>query len=633
MSSLFDSMQALLATLLPATAQLYLWGAVSGILAILIFHLLTDYRRLEAVKAEAGRARMAALHFDGDFGDLGPVIKKLLGNSLHGLWLRLIPVACAVLPFLILMPWAETQFGYELPAAGEQIQVRVAPPTEVLISSAIEPAEDEGDYRLLWPDEGHTVDIRDGGDLVLITLPPAVAKSAIDSKAWWNSLLDLPPYLPADSPVKRLELGLAARNHSQTKYAFVNHWDFHFTVAACIAALMGYSLLRIMRSRRHKQEENSAESSAVSFSVDPATQLLGMLAGSMPALWVGMGRIESRLLRSRLKQIEVDRPVFVTGLARAGTTLLLEFLADLPGVATHRYRDYPFAHVPYWWNRFVDMMPRPKEASLERSHRDGIYVTSDSPEAMEEILWMAFFDDIHNVARSNVLDSGCANGEFADFFRDSIKKLLLVRGCTRYVSKGNYNVTRLACLLSLFPDARIVIPVRHPVSHIASVIKQDRLFAESLEDNPAARAYLKTVGHFEFGPLRKPINTGDNSVIERIRSCWKDGDEIRGWAIYWSSVYGHLLRVMESDQKVAQASSIVRYEDLCAQPESALSAVVTHCEFVHCEEYVERFAPRVRFPTYYQHGFQEDEIDIIEQECAAVAARFGYQDFRHSAQA
>lgn len=35
-------------------------------------------------------------------------------------------------------------------------------------------------------------------------------------------------------------------------------------------------------------------------------------------------------------------PVYVTGLARAGTTITLEALAAHPHLASHRYGDYPF---------------------------------------------------------------------------------------------------------------------------------------------------------------------------------------------------------------------------------------------------------------------------------------------------
>ena len=45
----------------------------------------------------------------------------------------------------------------------------------------------------------------------------------------------------------------------------------------------------------------------------------------------------------------------------------------------------------------------------ERAHKDRILVTPDSPEAMEEVLWMRFFPAVHDEAASQVLDAATSN--------------------------------------------------------------------------------------------------------------------------------------------------------------------------------------------------------------------------------
>ena len=60
----------------------------------------------------------------------------------------------------------------------------------------------------------------------------------------------------------------------------------------------------------------------------------------------------------RLDAIPIDRPIFVTGLARSGTTILLTVLSRSAGVATHRYRDFPFLDIPLLWNWFQDRFAR-----------------------------------------------------------------------------------------------------------------------------------------------------------------------------------------------------------------------------------------------------------------------------------
>ena len=104
---------------------------------------------------------------------------------------------------------------------------------------------------------------------------------------------------------------------------------------------------------------------------------------------------ETRYLDAKLATVRIERPVFITGLARAGTTLLLELLASIKGVATHRYRDFPFLMIPYFWNRCLDWFPVDQQP-VERAHKDRIFVTRENPEAMEEPLWHTFFPHVHS---------------------------------------------------------------------------------------------------------------------------------------------------------------------------------------------------------------------------------------------
>ncbi|HSH42853.1 MAG TPA: sulfotransferase, partial [Arenicellales bacterium] len=276
------------------------------------------------------------------------------------------------------------------------------------------------------------------------------------------------------------------------------------------------------------------------FEVDPWVHWLGKLVEQGDGLCRRAGGWETRMLSDPLAAMEIDRPVYIAGLARSGTTKLLEILSWHDDVVTHRYRDFPLLHVPYLWNRFLDFVPRRHLESRERAHRDGIYINPDSPEAFEEVLWMSFFPQLHDPAKNSVLDAHTSRPDFESFYRDHIRKLLLVRGGSRYVSKGNYNITRLEYLLRIFPGARFIIPVREPVWHIASLMKQHKLFCKAQKDNPKALTHLRRAGHFEFGLDRRPINTGDHEEVERILALWNSGREVDGWARYWDHTHAFI---------------------------------------------------------------------------------------------
>src|SRR5690606_8780398 len=116
-----------------------------------------------------------------------------------------------------------------------------------------------------------------------------------------------------------------------------------------------------------------------------------------------LGEIESDALARRLDKLPIDTPVFVTGLARAGTTMMLNVLSQADGVATHRYRDFPFLFTPVAWNWFQDRMGGGAGHEVERPHRDRIRITKESAEAFEEPIWQAYFPWTHDPARHHVV--------------------------------------------------------------------------------------------------------------------------------------------------------------------------------------------------------------------------------------
>ncbi len=341
-----------------------------------------------------------------------------------------------------------------------------------------------------------------------------------------------------------------------------------------------------------------------------------------PHFWIKLGNLESRFLKDDLAGIRIDQPIYIAGLARSGSTFLLEALASHEDTVTHRYKDFPPVFTPYWWNRFLGFMPKKEAEPAERAHKDGIVITEDSPEAFEEALWMAFFPKLHDPRTSAVLGRDHSNPAFEAFYEDHIRKLLSVRGGRRYLSKGNYNLTRLAYLQERFPDARFVLPIRAPAWHIASLIKQHRLFLDELDGNRKAIDHMRRVGHFEFGLDRRPINAGDNRTIARICDLWENGDEVEGQARYWAHLHGKVADQLEADGRLRDAVLIVSYEDLCADPAVWIERLFDHCRLSIHESAVQKLAAKVQFPGYYQPKFSDAERQIIDEITGPVAERF-----------
>jgi hypothetical protein len=344
-------------------------------------------------------------------------------------------------------------------------------------------------------------------------------------------------------------------------------------------------------------------------------------------LFVGLGNLESRFLAGRLASQRVDRPGYICGLPRAGTTITLQMLSEHPDVVTHKYADFLMPYMPYVWNKVfpripVDAMRKP----VPRIHRDRIEVTRDSAEMGEEILWEHFFPHIHAETNYSVLDGSTSNAAFERFYDEHLRKLALVRGRSRYVSKAIMCVVRMQYLRKLFPDARFLLYIRNPVDHVASLIKQDRIWAELEQSDPRQIEIIELTGHHEFGPHQVMANVGNPEELREIRRLFDSGQVAESRARYWAYVYGFVAKQLQDDPELAKRVCVVRYEDLCTDSLATIDRIVAHTE-LRPETFAatrEAYNQKLSFPDYYKPKFDAEQLSAITSATSEVAGQFGY---------
>jgi hypothetical protein len=326
-----------------------------------------------------------------------------------------------------------------------------------------------------------------------------------------------------------------------------------------------------------------------------------------------LGEAEYDAFGNRLDQLSIEAPVFISGLARSGTTMVLTLLSQADGVATHRYRDFPFLCVPLAWNWLQDRLgPRELEA-VERPHRDRIRITKESADAFEEPIWQEFFPWLHDPGRCHVMGADTANPEFESFFAAHLRKILWLRRGRRYVSKGNYNLARIEYLARLFPSARFVVPVRAPLAQVRSLTEQHALFCRYAQSDARVPKYLAAAGHYEFGPQRRPLNF-DPLRIGEVEAAWREGDDARGYARQWAQAYAHVDR-LRGDPRIF----VLRFEDFCARPGESVRELLDFCGLTDASGRVAAAAASVSAPP------ERKPLDrAVWPEVAALAARFGY---------
>jgi hypothetical protein len=334
-------------------------------------------------------------------------------------------------------------------------------------------------------------------------------------------------------------------------------------ITTLIAIALAY-LWKAVRSNAKEEAVAVAESSNETAYSDLERAIHNVSFGSAN-LTRSLNSIETKLFSEKWQAANADAPVFVTSLARAGTTALLEALAQFPSLASHTYRDMPFIFSPVLWSKLSSRFQKVSEKK-ERAHGDGLKVNEDSPEAFEEVIWYKFFPQKYSEQKIylwNTADKG-----FLNFFSEYLKRIIFLRrpkniNKARYLSKNNANIARIPAIQEMFPKASILIPVREPKEHAVSLFRQHKNFSEKHGGESFTKKYMADIGHFEFGDLHKLIDFPEiDTLLADLNPEHSDY-----WLAYWLATYRYL------NSLEGESIYFISYADLCENSESSLSRI------------------------------------------------------------
>ena len=232
--------------------------------------------------------------------------------------------------------------------------------------------------------------------------------------------------------------------------------------------------------------------------------------------------------------IDSGNHVFIAGMARSGTTVLLNSIYNSKIFASLTYEDMPFVLSPSLWSRLSGKKRHSK--FQERAHGDGIMISTNSPEAFEEVFWKTF-----------EYDEDVSNLNFMSF----VKSVLHRNKKERYLSKNNQNFNRLSQLYSIYPDSKFLILFRDPIQCAFSLRAQHLRFYKFAETDKFIAKYMKWIGHFEFGPHYTP------HVQEYKKRNLYSLDH---WLEQWFLSYSRILAELKNKNNFF----FVSYEKLCS---------------------------------------------------------------------
>ncbi len=256
--------------------------------------------------------------------------------------------------------------------------------------------------------------------------------------------------------------------------------------------------------------------------------------------------------------VDQNKHVFVCGLARAGTTIIMRTFYESGKFKSLTYRDMPFVLMPNVWR----LLSRSNQKHIEqkiRAHGDGILVDFDSPEAFEEVFWTTFCQD--DYITKHGLIPHTVNSDNIEKFQLYVSRIIADPTSTNhigYLSKNNNNILRIPSIKKAFPEATIIVLFRNPLQQAISLLNQHQKFSQLQLGDSFSKKYFKWLGHYEFGLNHLPFIFKDSKT-----SNYKS-DDINYWIKMWVDTYSYLL----SNKNIN--CDFLCYEELCENPEKIL---------------------------------------------------------------
>ncbi len=248
--------------------------------------------------------------------------------------------------------------------------------------------------------------------------------------------------------------------------------------------------------------------------------------------------------------------VIVSGLARAGTTSLMNLLATSSNLRSLSYDQMPFIMDPNGWSFLKQGR---KGQTKERSHKDGIQIGLDSNEALEEYFWK--LQSVDQFIGENEISEYQITEEDHQAYLD-YQALVRQSEGEMYLAKNNNFILRYSSLRTFNADFLMVILFRDPLSHAASLLEKHQQYKSLQKEDEFILEYMNWLGHHEFGLNHKPFKFAEEELISG------DPNHLDYWLKVWMNYYRQVLKL---DPKNL---SLISYEDFCTHPEQTALSIL-----------------------------------------------------------
>ncbi|GAB4230287.1 MAG: hypothetical protein Kow00121_59120 [Elainellaceae cyanobacterium] len=185
-----------------------------------------------------------------------------------------------------------------------------------------------------------------------------------------------------------------------------------------------------------------------------------------------LAALEHWLFDRHLEQISIEKPIFIVGSHRSGTTVLYEALAKHPDLA---YFSNSSAYLPKspMLAHMIGTALSQDQLTLERFLKDGIGFNATTPSEGTRI-WELHAPNTDHYC----LDETYNNPEMERYLQQTIRKHLKYLKGQRFINKNPDSSVRMRYLNKLFPDAYFIHIIRDGRAVCHSMMKSQDLAIE-----------------------------------------------------------------------------------------------------------------------------------------------------------
>jgi hypothetical protein len=325
------------------------------------------------------------------------------------------------------------------------------------------------------------------------------------------------------------------------------------------------------------------------------SQLLHRMALDNYRIAYKLFKRESRKIKRKNLERRQDF-VIISGLARAGTTSLMNDLSRIDDFISLSYANMPFLLCPNIWAKFY----KPKTRKLkERSHKDGIMIGFNSNEALEEYFFKVKANDSY-IKDSHLSEYTISKEDYDDYL--DYQNIIKHDNRKIYLAKNNNFILRYRSVREYNDDFLMAILYRDPITHAASLMEKHRDYKKLQKDDPFVLEYMNWLGHHEFGEEHKPF-----VFLNPEESIHDDKDTLDYWLKLWINYYSYVLTIDHPN------TILINYDSYCKAPKETIETILQKAGITAVIPDYKPFTNRRKPDEEYSDGVFEAAREIYRQ--------------------